>query len=448
VAEPASLLACPACRGPLEAKGAELRCTGCRRNYPVIGDLPCLVPDPASWLAHWLQQLDLQENAGRLETEMLSNELKAAERESTRRRLSRLIQARQKQRSAIELVLAPLLKARKKSIPLAIELGQKGQPSQTLLYHYANILRDWSWGEEENRISAGIVLEAAGKPLSLGACAVLGAGACRLASDLHQADSHAQVYALDLNPLLLFAGKRVLDGAALELPEFPVAPISIEAGGELQSCASSARIDSRLKLLIADVLSAPFRERSLDTVVTPWLVDVLPVDARAFLTQVNRLLKPGGRWIHFGPLGFLHSRSALNYSPEEFEEVIGESGFEIGSKSWSFVPYLSSPLKGQKREERVLSLSARKTAEAGDVGSAPASPDWVQDSSLPIPVTPALAAPAESLHRALEIMSLVDGKRSIAEIAGKVASHYQLDPRVAEAQVKNLFRSLIGARGV
>ena len=42
-----AILACPVCRAPLALKpdGASLKCSGCRRVYPVADDIPRLRPE-------------------------------------------------------------------------------------------------------------------------------------------------------------------------------------------------------------------------------------------------------------------------------------------------------------------------------------------------------------------------------------------------------------------
>ena len=55
------VLCCPRCGGPLErAEGgwAGWRCGRCGGGYPVFGNIPCLVEDPALWRTLWLRRLD------------------------------------------------------------------------------------------------------------------------------------------------------------------------------------------------------------------------------------------------------------------------------------------------------------------------------------------------------------------------------------------------------
>src|SRR5439155_4481347 len=54
----ARVLACPRCGGALAAAVAALSCSSCGVEYPPIGDVSCVVPDPGLWRARWAQRTD------------------------------------------------------------------------------------------------------------------------------------------------------------------------------------------------------------------------------------------------------------------------------------------------------------------------------------------------------------------------------------------------------
>ena len=56
--------------------------------------------------------------------------------------------------------------------------------------------------------------------------------------------------------------------------------------------------------MLADALRPPFAEGAFDTVVTPWLIDIVSENLTVFAARINRLLKEGGRWVNFGSLAF------------------------------------------------------------------------------------------------------------------------------------------------
>ena len=41
------ILACPACKAPVELKGEKICCTGCGKRYPIRDDIPIMLIDEA-----------------------------------------------------------------------------------------------------------------------------------------------------------------------------------------------------------------------------------------------------------------------------------------------------------------------------------------------------------------------------------------------------------------
>jgi hypothetical protein len=109
--------------------------------------------------------------------------------------------------------------------------------------------------------------------------------------------------------------------------EFPIAPRSISDHAVLQTLVAPSPVREGFHLILADVLRPPLLPESVDLVVTPWVVDILPENFQAFAARVNRLLKPGGRWVNFGSLAFSQPAAAARYSLEETLAIVMDSGF-------------------------------------------------------------------------------------------------------------------------
>jgi hypothetical protein len=116
---------------------------------------------------------------------------------------------------------------------------------------------------------------------------VLGAGAGRLAYDLHQQLPADNTVALDFNPLLALVAARAVSGEGVELWEFPVAPRSIGDHAVLRTLVAPEPVRDGFHLILGDVLRPPLVTGSIDVVVTPWVVDILPEDFRHFAARVN-----------------------------------------------------------------------------------------------------------------------------------------------------------------
>ncbi len=199
-------------------------CAGCSSGYPVIGGVPWLFADPRQALAEWRSRLSLltqhlASEAAAMRAEGQSDSLTA----STRRRLAQVAAANDDQVARLNSLLAPLgLDQASASEGTLQALGTRLPTEQGLTNYYVNLHRDWSWGDEENAASLAEVRAIAGGRLSgLGRTLVQGAGAGRLAYDLHAEGDAPLTVATDFNPLLLFAAREIFAGRSVELYEFP-----------------------------------------------------------------------------------------------------------------------------------------------------------------------------------------------------------------------------------
>ena len=128
----------------------------------------------------------------------------------------------------LEALLAPL-KVASHSATFETNLAFRPQVpwDQGLMTYAYNIHRDWSWGREENDASFALVDAAlAGAPP--GRTLVLGAGAGRLAYDVHMRTSADATVVLDFNPFLLLLAQTITSGGTVGLYEFPRAPKSLD----------------------------------------------------------------------------------------------------------------------------------------------------------------------------------------------------------------------------
>jgi len=288
---------------------------------------------------------------------------------------------------------------------------------QGLNTYYANVHRDWSWGEQENAAALQQIRDVAGDSDSLGDTLILGAGACRLAYDLHMQLGPARTVAFDFNPLLLLIAAQILSGEKLQLYEFPLAPKSLDDYAVLRTLAAPDVVSEDFHLVLGDALRPPFAAAAFDTVVTPWLIDIVSEDLRTFAARLNTLLKPGGRWINFGSLAFDHPERARRYSAEEVLVIVEESGFGEAAVAQKTIPYMCCPSSRHGRRETVFSFCAEKTAEADTPVRHRALPDWIVTGKAPVPLLPSFKTQALSTQVYSYIMSLIDGRRTIQDMA-------------------------------
>jgi uncharacterized protein YbaR (Trm112 family)/ubiquinone/menaquinone biosynthesis C-methylase UbiE len=438
------LLACPRCdKTPLESAGDALHCKACNVDFPVLEDMPWMFAEPQSALGEWrgrlqfsLQQLS-HEIAG-LEKELQDDDL----RPLTKRRLERYKKAVESHRRSLQKILQPLeMQSLQGNYESYLALRTRLPSDQGINTYYPNIHRDWSWGKEENDASLKQIRAVLHDHAELGNVLILGAGAGRLAYDIHTQLNCTSTVAMDFNPLLMLVAKAVTSGKSLSLYEFPIAPLALDDDAVLRKLDAPEVADENFHLVLGDALRPPFPDQSFDTVVTPWLIDIISEDLPALSARINSLLKQNGRWVNFGSLAFASPERARRYSPEETKAIIAENGFSDPYVSQATIPYMSSPASRHGRQERVFSFSAYKEREAKKPARHVALPDWIVTGKEPVPLTPSFRQQAMTTQIYSFIMSLIDGKRSIKDMAiilekQKLMSKQEAEPAIRSFMTK------------
>ncbi|PZN32250.1 MAG: hypothetical protein DIU71_07995 [Proteobacteria bacterium] len=434
------LLQCPRCQAaPLAQAGETFACTACAAQFPRVEDIPWLFAEPGAAASEWRLRLEfllqhLGAEAARMRAELDKPHLKPL----TRTRLKLLAAAYQDQARRLQALLAPLVRevhtARETHLALRTRLPQ----SQGLAAYYANIHRDWAWGAEENAASCAEVEAALGERPP-GRTLILGAGAGRLAYDIHLRCAPRVTVAADINPLLLLVARKVLAGEKLALYEFPIAPRSAEAHAVLRTLSAERPVGERFHLVFADALHAPFAAEAFDTVITPWFIDIIAEDFARFAPRVNRWLRPGGRWVNFGSLAFAQADAAACYSLEEVEELVSDAGFALGHRREASLPYMRSPASRHARVESVVTFAADKVRQVAAPPAFEALPEWITLGTEPVPLTPAFQATALSTRIHGFIMSLIDGRRSLRDMAAIMVEQRLMTAEDAETALRGFF---------
>ena len=416
----ADFLACPRCdKSPLETADDTWHCKACKIDFPSVDGIPCMFAEPEATLGEWRGRLQfavqkLAQEVASLETELKSKDITPL----ARRRVERYRKCVDSHRRKLQKLLRPVdLQSMQGNYESYLALRTRLPTDQGLNTYYANIHRDWAWGDEENEASLKQIEAVLHDHAELGNVLVLGAGAGRLAYDIHTRFDCATTIAVDFNPLLLLVAQAVTRGEQLNLYEFPIAPLALEDDAVLRKLTAPEVVDENFHLVLADALRPPFPEGSFDTVVTPWLIDIITEDLPGFAARINRLLKKEGRWVNFGSLAFASPSQARCYSPEEVKAIVGESGFTDPYVSQATIPYMCSPASRHGRKERVFTFSAYKERDADKPERHKALPDWLVTGNEPVPQTASFRQQAMSTQIYSFIMSLIDGKRSIKDMA-------------------------------
>jgi SAM-dependent methyltransferase len=413
-------------------------CGACSSGYPVIGGIPWLFPEPRQALAEWRGRLGLlTQHLASEATAMRATLGEGALEAGTRRRLEHVACANDDQIERLRRLLAPLgIDQGGIAESTHLGLGTRLPTEQGLTNYYVNLHRDWCWGEEENQAAVNELRSLLGTLNGLGRVLVQGAGAGRLAYDLHALSDATLTVATDFNPLLLFAARELFAGGSVELYEFPIAPRSIEDHAVLRRLVAPAPARSGLELVAADALQPPFADGAFDTVVTPWFVDIIGEPFARVAARVNLALKPGGRWINYGSLAFSRAAHAERLSLEEVRGFMPKAGFAGFEMREAAIPYMRSPASRHARVESTISWVANKVGPAAEAPRARVLPDWLLQPDKAVPRTPEFEMQAISSRVHAFLLALINGERSMRDMARILVEQRLMPAEEAEAQVR------------
>lgn len=444
-------LACPRCDSALNDA---LACPACQVEFPVRDGVPWLVADPKATRLEWKNRWQMALRDLEQRQQAVREALKTSTTEASEVRLNVLAEGYAAQHRALKLLLADLGLAGNTDLTTYLALKTRLPTQMGLMAYEANVFRDWVWGAAENAAALaalGAVLDP-GKRVS--SALVLGAGAGRLAYDLHQSQLEGGLLqpggltvALELNPYLTTLARQLADGKAIELVEFPLAPDSGAHAALKRTLKAPASAVEGFEVVLADVTRPPFRKASFELVVTPWLLDVVDADTADLLAVVNALLESGGTWIFQGSLAFQRRDPGQNINLDELIELARRNGFEVGHIEESEQPYLDCPESRHGRRERIVTFAAKKTSEAASAPRQQALPDWLAKGRGPVPALPSFQNQAMATRIHAFIMSLIDGKRSLKDMA-EVMEAQQLMPKdEAEAAIRGFLIKMFDEAG-
>jgi len=441
----ADLLACPRCdKTPLETNDDIFHCKACKVDFPSINGIPWMFAEPQAALGEWRGRLQFSLQQLSHEVSGLDNELKNKDLHSlTKRRVERYKKAVEYHHRALGELLRPVdVQGLSGNYESYLALRTRLPADQGLNTYYSNIHRDWAWGDEENAASLKQIQSVLHDHAELGNVLVLGAGAGRLAYDIHRKFDCKTTVAMDFNPLLMLVAQAVTSGEALKLYEFPVAPLALDDDAVLRTLSAPEVVDDDFKLVLGDALRAPFADQSFDTVVTPWLIDIITEDLPVIASRINNLLAENGRWVNFGSLAFSTPERARRYSPEETKAMVAESGFSDPYVSQKTIPYMCSPASRHGRREKVFTFSAYKERAIEKPDRYLALPDWLVTGKEPVPLSSSFRTQAMTTQIYSFIMSLIDGKRSIKEMAVVLEGQKLMSKEEAEPAIRSFLTKM------
>ncbi|MFK8027836.1 MAG: hypothetical protein AB8C40_07235 [Gammaproteobacteria bacterium] len=439
-----SLISCLQCAKcgceQLTENATSIDCNQCKQSYPKLefGDItiPFVFSDVNAALQSWCARINGFEQKIKEDIESLERQLKNKTiSKISKEKLKSLLRCKKQYRDQIKDHLGCFEQYnREQHVYSSNEIAK----NQGIDSYINNIFRDWCWNNGENEELLDSINGVVDDDYQAGHTLTLGAGASRFSYDFHAQYNAQHSVLLDINPVLLGSAAKIINNETITLNEFPIAPLTIEDFAIEQQCQINSQYKHDFSFLLSDALDVPMIDKTFDTVLTPWVIDIIPIDFKSFIPRVNCLLKTGGMWINTGSLAFFHSDPVWNYSQEEIVDLLKKHGFANIQIKRTEINYLNSPHSAHGRIENVFSFSAKKKFDSIAVEKFNYLPDWINNHSISIPNQAELMAASSKHLLQAQVLSAIDGERSIEAIADLLAKQYDMAVDDAIAAVRQI----------
>ncbi|KAJ6285365.1 N2227-like protein-domain-containing protein [Bipolaris maydis] len=205
---------------------------------------------------------------------------------------------------------------------------------------FGHLVRDWSTqGLNERRAVFPPILEALEQHFGLNSMnrkvLVPGCGMGRLASDIADAGYNVTANDLDYESILIY---HLLANHTTSLHQHAIQPFVTKWAHQADSSSRYSAItvpdhmpNRTVELVEGDFLKVFPQDAEFDAVVTLFFIDMSD-NVIDFLSNIHRLLKPGGIWINLGPLKWDGS-SILQLSADEVLQLAELLGFDVNHES-------------------------------------------------------------------------------------------------------------------
>jgi carnosine N-methyltransferase len=308
-------------------------CTSCNEWYPVVLDVPVLIKNPSAFLARTFIYNDnfIRYHQGKIaEIAAIIN--------SGQGRAPHLLQLQTAMESnlgylkVLQDAINPFIKKE--------ELFDLLQSKEEISFYGGTLdylKRDWTWGEDGERELKLIYDTLAGfvekyPELDKSKALVIGAGAgrtawdlCKLYDDVYAVDSSfclvSYFHALLRNNIRFY---HVNDRNVYSVNEIAM---PYEASLHPPIAVDKPSTKGKMTFFAGYATKIFLPSASLNLVTSIYFTDILPF--RDLLKEVSRLLKPGGLFMHFGPLGYHFANPENCFSAEEIKEILQDNHFSI-----------------------------------------------------------------------------------------------------------------------
>ena len=129
--------------------------------------------------------------------------------------------------------------------------------------------------------------------------------------------------------------------------------------------------------------------------------------------------------------------ASQRYSLEEALAIVMDGGFARPDVREDDIPYMCSPASRHGRLENVVTVVADKERNVAPPPRHRALPDWLINGTQPVPLSPAFELQAMTTRIYSFIMGMIDGRRSIRDMAKLLVDQRLMSRDEAEPAVRN-----------
>ncbi len=284
----------------------------------------------------------------------------------------------------------------------------------------------------------------------------IGAGTGRIAFEHN--DLFQEVYALDKSFSMVHHFNQLLekDFSFYEINEFNVMKPEDTARkltASLQNASPEARLHKdRFEYFVGDAMDLPFEDASLSCITSVYFTDVIAL--KLYFSELQRALKPGGLFIHFGPLDYFFSDRSEMLTTVEIKEEFANNGFEILHDDSIELPHIATDLRmswkayrnwffiARKKEEGPKGLELEKAYEVNQ-------PVFIEERTKlgemepeSIELTNKEGVSFEGAGGIIPLLELLDGQSTFNQVIEKMKKEFEFGNEEME-QVKIIFNELL-----
>ncbi len=343
-------LSTPCCQSPLLSQVCELRCQACGAVYPYLNeDIAILVPKPMLHLTQTTMALkkELQTKIERL------LQLKKYIKINPGLRTEHLTQLQHAYEHNTRLLSSMI-----STIPMTASTPSRDEDCLSASYNRLDtclsyLRRDWGSNtpaqEEITAIGSRVMQLLKTYCDSPQKALFLGAGLGRFAYDL--SPFFENTLAIDHSMMMGYFYHKIkrqhidfyhikLKNAEHNAQQYELIHTS------MQHAARNNTAPRALSYAIADARCLPLANQTVSAIISIYFTDVLPWSQ--LWPEVMRVLKPGGVFIHYGPLQYHFKTLHEHYSADDLRAELQYQGFELHDEQWDAQGHLAQSLTNGK----------------------------------------------------------------------------------------------------